>query len=387
MRTKAKLNILSLAEWDYAGVGYLLSKAINETTDNTCTAVKWRSGAYTQYPHEVLEPNIAELAKLWKRADVIHIHDGFFHIPDSWQKKPTIITYHGSMYRRSAQKHNAMAKTNAWLITCSTLDLTLLGRAQWMPDTRQEQQPQKRHKEFTFCHAPTSRPGKSTENVIKACELAKAKLELVERVSWAEAMKRKAKCHALLDQFTLGYGCNAIEAWMFDMPVVANSKDSNVLKLMRDTFGGELPFVQANDTPQDIAKAITRLRDDKEYYETMAQRGWEHAMRFHSPSATAKRALSFYHDAIELFYSRTPDAPIEQVRQAVKGLPGRDGMVLLRYIGGNFGTEKYVGKITQTVYEFSADVPLKYVDAKDAVHLLSLRVKRSKKERALFVEV
>jgi glycosyltransferase involved in cell wall biosynthesis len=59
-------------------------------------------------------------------------------------------------------------------------------------------------------------------------------------------------------------------------------------------------------------------------------------------------------------------------------LPGeRDGMILLEYNGGNWGTEVYIGEDTKTHYVFSRKDSIKYVDKNDAGDqykgLLSLR--------------
>jgi len=64
-------------------------------------------------------------------------------------------------------------------------------------------------------------------------------------------------------------------------------------------------------------------------------------------------------------------------------VPGRDGMVLLKYIGGNAGKMSWTGPVTKQTYIFGGSRPVGYVDAGDAPEMLDWRENR----RVLFETV
>jgi hypothetical protein len=131
MKFKKNLTILEIGEWDFAGCGYFLSQAINQNTDSTARSVRYHPSTLG-FPFDIQAPTDAELADLWKRADVVHVHDDYRPLPDGLQAKPTVITYHGSLYRAAPKTYDDKAKALGWIQTAATLDLTLLG-PRWMP--------------------------------------------------------------------------------------------------------------------------------------------------------------------------------------------------------------------------------------------------------------
>ena len=60
-------------------------------------------------------------------------------------------------------------------------------------------------------------------------------------------------------------------------------------------------------------------------------------------------------------------------------LPGKDGMVLLEYIGGNAGTTSWWGPVTQTRYEFGGTRPVGYVDQADVEGMLQMKAGRNRR--------
>jgi len=53
-------------------------------------------------------------------------------------------------------------------------------------------------------------------------------------------------------------------------------------------------------------------------------------------------------------------------------LPGKDGMVVLEYVGGNYGIESWYGPVTAQRYQAGLSQPVIYVDARDAPGLLAI---------------
>jgi hypothetical protein len=390
MRIKRKLNVLILGEWDFAGCGYFLSQAINRHTDNTARAVRWHDSAL-EFPHDIKQPADETLRVLWKRADVVHVHDDYTMLPPDLPPRPVVVTYHGSLYRAEPGKYNKRDAALGWLPTAATLDLTILG-PRWMPDTRPDMSEYvNRSPQFSIIHAPTNLRKKGTAKVLRTVP----GVEFITGLSWVETLARKGRAWALLDQFTYGYGCNAIEAWLMGQAVISGATDRAILTLIEKQMGA-LPFAPATDV-KSVAKMVALLRDEPEFYAKYVGRGREYVTRFHEESAVAQIALGYYHEAIERFYSRpspvpaTPPAasPVTPVtaepialRQSARAPKSRrrakhtqaiTKSVTLRYLGRNYGRERYTGTVTGRVYEFSATKPEREVDARDAPALLALK--------------
>ena len=63
----------------------------------------------------------------------------------------------------------------------------------------------------------------------------------------------------------------------------------------------------------------------------------------------------------------------------MKALPGqKDGMVLLEYVGGNYGDQTWWGETTNQRYVFGLGRPQGYVDARDADELVKKRHNRKR---------
>jgi hypothetical protein len=414
MKTKTKLSILSLSHMDLAGCGYILSQAINEHTDNVSHAIQW-APSYIQYPYEYLRPSPDVISDLWLKADVIHIHDAFNYRPPNLPERPTVITWHGNIYRNHPVLNNKNSIRMHRVQTVATIDLVPLGDNLWMPDTRYPISVAEKNKEFTVCHAPTDRDCKSTAMIIEACRIANVKLELIEKVTWQECLIRKSRCHILVDQFKLGYGCNAIEAWAMGIPVIANGSKETIDGMVE--MFGQLPFVTCEDDAAKLSEILSAFASDTSLLDTYAKNGKSHYEKYHSPMATAARAIEYYHKAIELFWSREQKVDIKQNQLEVNDIvklrdnhmrnhvtmsvkspqvktlssrvmpPGESGLTLLRYVGGNRGSETYIGAITKNKYVFSSVKPDKFVDSRDAKAFLDMRDNKAGQNKKLFVEV
>jgi glycosyltransferase involved in cell wall biosynthesis len=105
-------------------------------------------------------------------------------------------------------------------------------------------------------HAPTNRHAKGSEAIIAAVQsLAQdfpIRLELIEGVSHAEAIRRKADCDIFVDNISeLGYGVNAIEALALSV-CTCTSLMPEFLKLYPDH-----PFVEI--TLENVREQLHRL--------------------------------------------------------------------------------------------------------------------------------
>lgn len=361
------LNILQLARWDWAGCAYMLARAITEHTPHKARAVRWKADSTFGFPADIVSPKKQQLVQLWNWADVVHIHDSA-PIPHDFPPKPVVLTMHGSKYRNSPDKFHRLAARRGWLFTVATPDLTSIHGAPWMPDTRFGL-PKRRPitGKFTVIHCPSIRANKGTKHVLAAMEgladVPEVEFKLIENMTWSQCVAFKAGIErgVLIDQFEWGYGCNAIEAWRYGLPVIANatgeSREAH-LKLFR-TF----PFYEAQ--PHEIEAAVRALLKPR-VYKQYSVRGQKHVERYHAPEAAARRAIYLYRRARKTM-------PVVEIKS--KNMPmgiGSQGFMLLRYCGRNEGRTTWRGPVTEHRYQFSASDRYRYVDSRDVPQMLAM---------------
>ena len=108
-------------------------------------------------------------------------------------------------------------------------------------------------------------------------------------------MARKAKADILVDQLTLGYGCNAIEAWGMGIPVVAGTTDPVTRDRMLSILG-ELPFYEA--TEKTLTARLEELIVSEPLRAEWGARGLAYAKRWHDDQAVMRQAEGLYERAI-----------------------------------------------------------------------------------------
>lgn len=373
---KRQLRVLSLARWDYAACGYFLSEAINATTDHESTAVRWEASTLG-FPHDRIGPSDEELRELWLKADVVHVHDAAA-LPTDVPPRPTVVTYHGTMYRNDPARFNAECADLGRLGTVATVDLTVHGLP-WMPDCRPglARYVDRTHGRFMVCHAPTKRHVKGTKAILDA---GVENLILLEGVTWDEAMRKKGACAVTIDQFKLGPGCNAIEAWSMGQAVVADLEDPRALAELEE-LSDSLPFVRCPEEPREIRRTVERLGRDEEFYRDAALAGGRHYAKFHAPEAAAGMAVDYYMLAMEMHLGNAMRSPSQVVKVwGGKGVPPVDesGLVPIKYLGGNLGRETFTGPVTGKPYVFSAKPGerVRYVHALDAPGMMRMKLKK-----------
>jgi len=375
------MNILQISFHDHGGAAYHLAQAINATTEHKATSVRQAKGSYLQYPIDLVAEKPGDLVGVWEWADVVHVHDICPKLPRGLKPKPTVITYHGSMYRRGPQVYNELCEKNNWLATVATIDLMAHGLP-WMPDTRPDlsKYVDRSAGRFIVAHAPTSRAVKDTDKVIEALDgIDGLVLDVIEQVDNEACLRRKGRASVYVDQFRLCYGLNAIEAWQMGMPAIVNAGKATIKRIQEEL--GFLPFVQCK--LEDLRETVLRLRDDNEFYSDSVERGKQAIREAHGSAIVAARALAYYEAAFEMRALPLPEATKEEMRlpmlpamppAARKAAPvgevGEDGLVLIRYIGGNTGGMLITGAVTGTRYQFTHG-GARYMDKHDANALLA----------------
>lgn len=371
------MKILSLTHWDFGGCGYFLCDAINRYTAHECRAVRLHSPdeAYIKFPHDLAAPSNAQVVELFRWCDVVHVHDinpySKFLPMDT---KPVVRSYNGSIYRRRHKRLDAEDRERGRLSAVTTLNLLLYsGQPRWLPCCRpdlSDYADRPKAPGFHVVQAPTKREGKQTNEVIPILEsLADEGItfEIIERVSWRECLERKSRAHLLIDQFDTGIGCNATEAWMMGIPVIANCPSA-----VKDEFRqrvGYVPFTASS--LDDLRDTILRLKRDRVFYWNELTRGARYAKQWHSQRAVALRAVALYREVLGT------RAEAEAVSAADVG---RRGMVLLEYVGRSMGLQQFWGPETGQVYRFGGKRRTGYVDARDVPDFLNLARGRGKPE-------
>jgi hypothetical protein len=365
---------LQVGQWDYAGIGGQLSQALRENTSYHSTSVRLEKSTLG-FPVDFEQPPDAMVTALWNRADIVHVHDAVKGTL-AHNHKPTVITYHGTKYRNAPAALSRVARERNYLETVATPDLTLVADLPWMPDCRPDLSHYvDRSDEFSVCHAPTKRNVKGTETVIAACKKAGVTLDLIEGQPWRECLKRKGRSWLVIDQFQLGYGCNAIEGWSMELPVIAGGSPPILSRI--EELLGFIPFSDCQEDVEQLVKLIVRFRGDNKFYNKWVDTGKLAYESYHSPLACSERALHFY----EQLLSPPPASDFHESAHVPANL------VAIRYLGSNRGLETYRGSVTHSRYKFSASERVKYVDQDDVLGLLGLVENRGRDRGKRIFEV
>lgn len=247
----------------------------------------------------------------WRGSDVIHLHHNMvaagrltkgwkgFHLPS----RPYVLHFHGTGFREQPQLH--LREMRRWRATgvVATLDLWLLAPdlVEWLPcpvNIEEMQRMRQPHDGIRIAHAPTNRDVKGTAFFLEAIKQLKAEghaieLDLIEGVTWAECLQRKAKADIYYDQVQLGYGNNAIESWGMGIPVIAGAQPDTQAEMVRRF--GELPFYRATEaTIYDAIKALVESPDLRAEY---SDKGLAHVRRFHDDKVVVEQLKALYRRA------------------------------------------------------------------------------------------
>ena len=271
---------------------------------------------YIGYPVD-LHFSINALQHWWHDSQVIHLSHEFYRLRKIERlrlpPRPKVIHYHGTGFRENADDHIRHQRAHKAIGLVATLDLWLLAPedTEWLPCPYDLDSLQKCLSEATrtrqrpgmvkVAHAPTNRKIKSTEALVAAVQRLQSEghdveLDLIEKVSWAECLRRKADADIYYDQVTLGYGNNAIEAWGMGIPVIAGASQATIAEMLR-RFDLQLPFLQATEaTIYDALKALVLSPDLRREY---GEKGQYHVRRFHDQKVVVEQLKEVYTRAMQ----------------------------------------------------------------------------------------
>ena len=286
---------------DTGGNGHRTAEAFRRLTDWTYHSTA-RHRNYLAYPVDL---RWDEAIRWWRRADVVHLRDGFqaqamLHAPD----RPAVIHHHGTQFRLHRDELLREQARRGAIGLAATLDLFLMAPSdvEWMPalydlDWLASLRAPVDDGVLRIAHAPTNRGIKSTEAFLAAAKRLGRELPieviLVERQAWSACIRAKARADIYFDQVALGYGNNAIEAWGMGQPVIAGGAPDTLDEMERRW--GSLPFVLADEG--SVLDALRHLADPA-HRALWAGRGRAHATRWHSDRAVVPMLQAVYERAM-----------------------------------------------------------------------------------------
>jgi len=297
------VKILLGGDCDNGGGSYWLAQAINRYTKHQARAVRGYQ-SYLQYDYDILAPSVEQMADLVRWADVIHVRDRLPRCGGIPRGKGVVATYTGRVFRKC---HRAVYRAHklGYVICVSTPDMMAFCpdvHPTWLPNPREDLGHLWKPLRNKFAlQAPTTRQGKQTEIFIEAARKACVPIEIVENVSYAECMERKAQARVIVDQIKYGFGNNAIEGWALGMPVLSGFSTAlapRYRNAILDQVGGELPFIEVIALADNVAEVFRQLHHDRAYYQEWCARGREHFFKYHHMPVVAKKAISIYQQAL-----------------------------------------------------------------------------------------
>lgn len=310
------LRVLALGNDDPAGVVGRYQLA-TEKLGGLRIRSAHRAAHYFEFPGDLVwdrktEPQIRQLVM---EADIVHLNNSYRAVQRFGIRKPMLLHHHGSMFRNNPEHMLGVAKHYRMLQAVSTIDLTRPDPKvlHWLPtaydvdDLVKFGQEHRREPDgrIRIVHAPTNRMLKHTDMLITVIrelvlEGLPIDLELVENRTWAETMTRKAAADIVFDQLMFGYGCNSVEAWAMNVPVIAGADDWT-LAAMRKAWGG-LPFVEATEgTLKDV---IRQMVTSAEMRQEAIETGHAHVRKYHDERPALAKLAELYREAIKHYTSR-----------------------------------------------------------------------------------
>ena len=162
--------------------------------------------------------------------------------------------------------------------------------------------PIKQNAEFVIGHAPTHRIVKGTDQIIRAVDQLRAqglkvRLELIEGLSKADALKKYKQIDLFIDQLTIGwYGVVSLEVMALGKPVICFVRGKG-LRFVPSQMLKDLPIINADEcTLED--KIVEVMKMDNIQKGNLAERGIEFLQRWHDPRIIAARVVKDYNNVL-----------------------------------------------------------------------------------------
>jgi hypothetical protein len=294
---------------DFSGVGINLKRAF-DTVPNHWRArhVVGRPSPYG-YPTDVLWPRRSHdanvvVGQLAAAADVLHIMDHPAILERLGHARQAIVVQHlGTRYREDPAGISNLCRDYGATEITDSFDLMVFPWVRWVPvavdiaylRAERERVYRPDPKVIRIAHAPTMRSTGSTDLVLATIERLRSEFaiefDLIEHVSNAECIARKARADIYVDRIGIGFGVNAIEAWAMGIPVVSGMAPESAKDRAFAEFG-HLPWLDV--TEETLYEGIRSLIVDRDLWRLYHERGLAHAVRYHSFGAVVERTTEVY---------------------------------------------------------------------------------------------
>lgn len=260
------------------------------------------SKSFIKYPADLSwDPILAQ--RLYDEADVVHHKNGLIYYPRLDRTgKPTVVHHQGTRLRQDPTAVYAEGAGIGATQIVSTVDLMAdAPGSTWLPspfdlDEIASRYPRRKQRRIRIGHSPTNRRAKGTAEILAALNnLAHRydiEVDVIEQVSWAGCLSRKAHCDIFIDQITTGYGNNAVEAMAMRIPVVSGWSDPADRARFVEETGVDPQFVEAG--ADDIEAKLEMLICSEELREEWGQRGRDFAEVFHADHRVVRRLQAIY---------------------------------------------------------------------------------------------
>ena len=308
-----KITMLSVADW--AGSGYKLCEAVSRHTEHNIKLISQKGNAFGHPRGELLKrKNRKRLQMRINTSDIIHLKgdqppsDVYIglHIRKHIQKKKVIITTSGGFFRKKEYggqgrfEHQMRQYKKAF---CTSFEPDLLypdyPGDTWIPhpiDSMAHENTWIQPAIPIIAHSPSNRGTKNTEFLLevlkKLKKRVKFKLDIIENVSFKEAVERKRGSTLFADQFGVGgvYGNSAIEAMQFGIPVVCWM--SEMARRQAPEIFKSHPVLSADKTVEAFTKLLERVLTND--MQELSNRTKKWCDEVHSYQAIAKQMDKIY---------------------------------------------------------------------------------------------
>jgi glycosyltransferase involved in cell wall biosynthesis len=284
---------------DNGGNGSALKRALDRHTDWDVRYVR-RQPSFLGYQKDIEWPRNGDariVHDLFGRADVVMML-GSFRLAQSmpgYESKPKVMYHLGEEFRLNAEAYMARCRAEGIVQLVTTFDLLGYGpELAWLPmvcDTermRHEREAYRPGPRVRVMQSPAARGPNDTDEFLAAMAGADVEVSLIEGVTWAEALRRKAQADIVFDSFDSWYGLSAIEAMGMGIPVVGGQ--GPVMGPMAEIVGC-VPYLPV--TPDNVRHAVMELADSASLREGFADEGRAVVEQFHAEAKVVERLMPF----------------------------------------------------------------------------------------------
>ena len=228
--------MLTVSDW--AGSGFKTCQAINQYSDHNIQLIALKGNIHG-HPREnlITKTNKKYLCNIVNKADIIHLKGdwppGKKYIDFDISKKPIVVSTSGGFFRKKIYGGRERYKCSQYkcnLKTSYTPDLLYPEYSDiWTPhpiDSMGKENIWKWQDVPLLIHSPSDRKAKDTDFLLQVIKKLRGKIniefEIIEKVTFREAVELRKRATLFLDEFKQGFYANsAIESMQYGIPQAA----------------------------------------------------------------------------------------------------------------------------------------------------------------------